>query len=68
VNEFTALRNRAKIKRDKAIAQARAQYNAILVAIATLQQDLDPRPVPRLKTIGDCVDSLIPGTFAGSED
>ena len=40
VNEFTALRNRAKSNRDRTIARARADYNARLVAISTLEQDL----------------------------
>ena len=44
VNEFAALRNRAKTKRDKAIARARAEYASTLVAIATLEQDLAPGP------------------------
>ncbi len=60
MNEFTKLRERARQKRDKEIAQVRAQYEYALVQIATLEQDLLGRDSTRHKTISSCIDLVIP--------
>src|SRR5688572_1575424 len=60
MNEFTALRIRAREKRDKLIAEARKEYDATLVAIAALEQDLLGKVSSRHKTISACIESVIP--------
>ncbi len=47
-------------KRDKAIALARSDYEATLVQIATLEQDLLGKESSRHKQISACVESVIP--------
>jgi hypothetical protein len=58
--EFNALRSRAKDKRDKAIAYARQEYEATLVTIAGLEQDLLGKESSRYRLISACVESVIP--------
>ena len=48
MNDFSSLLARAKTKRDHAIARTRSEYNATLVAIAALEQDLTPDRAPGL--------------------
>src|SRR5438105_760429 len=60
MNEFTKLRERAREKRDKAIALARSEYAATLVQIATLEQDLLGKVSTRYKRISACIESVIP--------
>jgi hypothetical protein len=45
--EFNALRARARDKRDKAIEEARRDYEATLVQIAKLEQDLEGKVTSR---------------------
>jgi hypothetical protein len=59
-NEFIALRTRARDKRDKAIAVARREYEAALVSIAALEQDLlGTHPTGR-KNISSAIEAVIP--------
>lgn len=58
--EFTALRSRAKEKRDKIVAAAYKDYQAALVAIAKLEQELTGRESTRNKSISCCIQSVIP--------
>jgi hypothetical protein len=60
MNEFIALRARARDKRDKLIAEARKDYEATLVTIASLEQDLLGRESSRHKRISASVESAIP--------
>jgi len=59
-NEFNALRQRARDKRDKAIAEARREYEAQLVQIAALEQDLLGKVSSRYKKISAAIESVIP--------
>jgi hypothetical protein len=59
-NEFIALRARAREKRDRAIAQARADYAETLTRIAALEQDLLGRVLSSHRSIAACIDSVIP--------
>jgi hypothetical protein len=59
-NEFVALRARAREKRDKAIDHARKEYEATLVQIAAIEQDLLGKESSRHKMISTCVDRVIP--------
>lgn len=59
-NEFNALRARARDKRDKAIAEIRAEYEAQLVQIAALEQDLLGKVSSRHKKISSAIESVIP--------
>jgi hypothetical protein len=52
--------DRAIEQRDKAIAHARSEYAATLVAIVALEQDLRGKESSRRKTISSCIESLIP--------
>lgn len=58
--EFVQLRARARDKRDKLIAEARREYEATLVQIATLEQDLLGKISSRHKSISSCIESVIP--------
>jgi hypothetical protein len=58
--EFVALRARARDKRDKAIAYARREYEATLVTIAALEQDLLGKESSRHRMISASVESVIP--------
>ncbi|MBW3599148.1 MAG: hypothetical protein KY475_17995 [Planctomycetes bacterium] len=60
MNEFIELRKRAREKRDKAIDQARKEYNETLVRIAALEQDLLGKEVSSHKRISACIDRVIP--------
>jgi len=60
MNEFIALRARARDKRDKAIAHARQEYEATLVQIASLEQDLLGRESSRHKKVSACIESVLP--------
>jgi hypothetical protein len=64
-NEFSALRSRARAKRDRAIAEARQEYEAALVEIAGLEQRLCGKLPKGYKTIVQAIDAVIPreGTF-----
>jgi hypothetical protein len=59
-NEFNALRARARDRRDKAIAAARSEYEAVLVQIATLEQDLFGKLGSRYRSISQAIQSVIP--------
>jgi hypothetical protein len=59
-NEFTALRARAREKRDKAIDHARSEYQQTLVSIAALEQDLAGTTSSRHKPVSACISSIIP--------
>ena len=59
-NEFNALRSRARERRDKAIAEARREYNAQLVKIAELEQDLLGKVQTGHKKISSAIESVIP--------
>lgn len=59
-NEFTALRARARERRDKIINQAKADYEAALKQIAALEQDLLGKESTRHKKISACIDQCIP--------
>ncbi len=59
-NEFNALRARARAKRDKEIAAVRAEYEATLVQIATLEQDLLGKVTSRYRKISAAIESVIP--------
>jgi hypothetical protein len=58
--EFVALRARARDKRDKAIAEIRRDYEAALVQIAALEQDLLGKVSSRHKKISSAIESVIP--------
>ena len=60
MNEFIALRARARDKRDKAVALARAEYEATLVQIAALEQDLLGKESSRHKKVSACIESVLP--------
>ena len=60
MNEFNLLRQRAREKRDKLIGEARAEYEATLVQIAKLEQDLCGKVSSRHRSISSCIESVIP--------
>jgi hypothetical protein len=60
MNEFIALRARARQKRDKLIASARREYAQTLVQIAALEQDLLGKESSRHKRVSASVESVIP--------
>lgn len=60
MNEFIELRSRAREKRDKAIKEAYAAYEASLTRIAELEQDLLGRDPVNTKSIAACIDSVLP--------
>ena len=59
MNEFTALRTRARDKRDRSISDARKEYEETLTAIAALEHGLTGRRRAP-KRISACVESVIP--------
>jgi hypothetical protein len=61
-NEFTALRKRAKDKRDKGIAILRDEYERALAQIAALEQDLLGMRPANYRKIVDAVNAVIPKT------
>jgi hypothetical protein len=58
--DFAALRARAKANRNKVMDQARAQYAATLVQIATLEQALRDGRATRRRSITASIQSVIP--------
>lgn len=60
MNEFNALRARARTKRDNAIAEVRSDYEAALVQIAALEQDLLGKVSSRYKSITAAIESVLP--------
>ncbi|QDU31789.1 hypothetical protein ETAA8_69490 [Anatilimnocola aggregata] len=60
MNEFAALRKRARDKRDKAIAIVRREYELALTQIATLEQDLLGLESSRHQKISACIERVIP--------
>jgi hypothetical protein len=59
-NEFSALRSRARDKRDKLIAQARKEYHSALIQIVMLERDLLGVTLKRYKKLSHAVQSVIP--------
>jgi len=59
-NEFTALRARARARRDKLIAEAKAEYESTLKQIAVLEQDLLGSVTSRHVSISASIESVIP--------
>jgi hypothetical protein len=59
-NEFTALRARARARRDKIIAEAKAEYESALKQIAVLEQDLLGKETQRHVKISTSIDRIIP--------
>jgi hypothetical protein len=59
-NEFTALRELARERRDREISAIREQYEQTLLQIATLEQDLLGKQSSKHKTISSCIESVIP--------
>jgi hypothetical protein len=59
MSEFSALRARARDKRDKSIADARQEYEETLIAIAALEHGLTGRS-RRPQRISACIESVIP--------
>lgn len=62
-NEFNALRARAKARRDKAVTAIQEEYQAALVQIAKLEQDLlgrQSRTALSRRPISACIDSILP--------
>src|SRR4051812_34274704 len=60
MNEFTALRTRAKERRDLAITAARSNYEAAMLAIAELENSLLDRGKPKVKGLRDCGRLVMP--------
>lgn len=59
MNEFAALRTRARQRRDKEIAHARDEYQANLAQIAELEQRLLGKADPRLMKLSAAVEHVI---------
>lgn len=59
-NHFNNLRTLARERRDKAIAEIQAEYNANILAIAKLEQDLCGKVSTRYKSISAAIESVIP--------
>lgn len=66
MKEFNALRAKARDRRDKALADIRKEYEATLVQIAALEQDLLGKVSTRYRKISTAIESLIPreGSFS----
>ncbi|HEV2968668.1 MAG TPA: hypothetical protein VGY55_01690 [Pirellulales bacterium] len=66
---FHKLREIARDRRERAIVKAREEYEAILVRIAALEQDLLGRDRSTIKSIYSCVESVIPtdGPFTSGD-
>lgn len=60
MQEFTALRIKAREKRDKAVKAAQDEYALTLVKIASLEQDLNGHRPSNHKSIASCIESVIP--------
>ncbi|MEX2187324.1 MAG: hypothetical protein WD875_11035 [Pirellulales bacterium] len=60
MREFNQLRALARGKRDKIVAAARADYEATLVQIAKLEQDLLGKVSSRYRKISAAIESVIP--------
>jgi hypothetical protein len=59
-SEFNRLRGLARARRDKQLAEIRAEYEANLVSIAKLEQDLCGKVSSRYRTISSAIESVIP--------
>jgi hypothetical protein len=59
-NEFNNLRQRARAKRDKALAEIKAEYAYQLTQIAKLEQDLLGKVSSRYHKISAAIESVIP--------
>ncbi len=59
MNEFYALRVKAREKRDQTIAQAKQEYDSSLEAISKLERNLTGSE-PKNRKLSACVDSVIP--------
>jgi len=57
---FNELRKASRDKRDRTIAQARADHAAALAKIADLEISLLDRPPAKLKSAAACIDSILP--------
>jgi hypothetical protein len=62
MQEFTALRARAKERRDQAIRVARLEYEQAMSQIAELENRLLDRGKPKVKLLVDCVRQVMPTT------
>jgi hypothetical protein len=60
MNEFNALRTKARERRDKIVADATREYFETLTKIATLEQDLIGRRSSSYMTVGQCVLKVLP--------
>lgn len=60
VTEFAQLRERAKQRRDNALAKIRSEYEEALSQIAALEQMLCGRDLAGKRSISACIDSVIP--------
>lgn len=60
MNEFSALRQQARVRRDKAIADVRERYCATLAHIAELERDLLGREPHKFQMLISCVGQVIP--------
>lgn len=60
MHEFTALRARAKERRDQAIRVARLSYEQTISQIAELENRLLDRGKPKIKLLVDCVREVMP--------
>ena len=60
MNEFNALRTRARAKRDAAVAEAHKDCEATLLSIAKLEQDLLGKVSNRFRKTSAAIESVIP--------
>ncbi len=60
LDEFNALRTRARINRDRALAAVRREYEVALEKIAALQQELLGQQSTRKGRVGAAIESVIP--------
>src|SRR5688572_27001058 len=60
MNEFISLRAKARENRDRIINLARAEYEATLVNIAKLEQDLCGTQSSRHQKVSACIEQVIP--------
>jgi DNA-binding transcriptional ArsR family regulator len=59
-NHFHALRKIARERRDKDIAAIQAHYEAVLVQLSAIEQDLFGRVPINRRSIASCIESVIP--------
>jgi hypothetical protein len=60
MDEFNALRVRARQKRDKLIEEARSDYHSALIRITALEHDLRRKHNTQAQAIAQCVNRVIP--------